>query len=751
MAGAGGMSTVGHMCSAYVGETHVSSQEGLKLRALTLSSSLSSYSRKPRLQRLFVPGECRSRRSSKFLETSFSRTVTVSCSNIDGTNDPTSPSSSPNHHPSEDLQLRDGEGEEFAAEPPALWDMQQLKAAASRIGDPLREILSSASRRWQSCFDVYRKAKHELDVKPVEETEPVMVQEETWDWERWREHFVQVEEQERLADALKFQLESAISEENFKEAARLKEALEEATAVDPVSEVLNELKTALEDESYETATRLRDEAAAGLLGWWVGLAKGENDPYGRIINISSSFGRFVAKGYTARQLASASTGTPLFEVFIRKDSEGYDQQVVYLQRGGSGEPLWGAPSSFDVNIDVNIVDMNTMAEDGKEIKAKDITESLGDEKGKNGDAQVLDDGLNGIINFIKDRIPDVKLKVFRVIAQNGEDIPKIVEQILDEVETREGEGVKKGNEAVNEEILQEAKDKTGDVGEAAQEVQREIPIRLIVGGTLQNAAEDKLPKVPVRRRARIENQSRDSFLLHIDEVAEPVPVKDSLPSSKAASITNALSSAELPSEISKVVSNLDKVPVKVSKDMGELLKIAISQVQRRRGLSKCTSFERIKLTGSNTDPMTGLYIGAFGPYTSELVQLRRKYGHWHEETDLSKIIDKLEFYEYVEAVKLTGDLNVPAGQVTFRAKISKDSRLSHRGIYPEELGVIARYKGQGRLAEPGFKNPQWVDGELLLLDGKGFGHINGAELGFVYSVPERHFLVLFNRLKLQVD
>jgi hypothetical protein len=87
------------------------------------------------------------------------------------------------------------------------------------------------------------------------------------------------------------------------------------------------------------------------------------------------------------------------------------------------------------------------------------------------------------------------------------------------------------------------------------------------------------------------------------------------------------------------------------------------------------SYRRISVDKSTSDPLTGLYLGSFGPHGAELLNLTRS------------VVDG---EETVLAVKLTGDANVPAGTVSFRARIGRKYKLDGRDVYPDELGISAR-------------------------------------------------------------
>ncbi len=153
--------------------------------------------------------------------------------------------------------------------------------------------------------------------------------------------------------------------------------------------------------------------------------------------------------------------------------------------------------------------------------------------------------------------------------------------------------------------------------------------------------------------------------------------------------------------------------------------------------------------------------------------------------------------------QVTGDANVPAGSVSFRAKVGRKHRLDARDVYPDELGIVARcervcggggagrqaweqegedvcrthgliqsilvhccdaslssplprsslvphrFKGEGRVANKAFTQPRWVEGELLVFNSKGGPLTGGAQLGFVWAVPgEKRFLILLSRVEL---
>lgn len=156
------------------------------------------------------------------------------------------------------------------------------------------------------------------------------------------------------------------------------------------------------------------------------------------------------------------------------------------------------------------------------------------------------------------------------------------------------------------------------------------------------------------------------------------------------------------------------------------------------GALKTMKYRRLDTSFVSTDPFTGLYLAAFGSHGPEVLQLQR------EQDPIDDTV------EWVTGTKLTGDSNVPAGEVSFKAKIGRGSRLGTPDVYPPEMGVLARYRGSGCVAQGGFQQPSWVDGELLHFSGDG-ATTRGAELGFVWTGNQNHFLVILKRIDLSEE
>ncbi|XP_022767327.1 protein EXECUTER 2, chloroplastic isoform X2 [Durio zibethinus] len=539
-----------------------------------------------------------------------------------------------------------------------------------------------------------------------------------WDWNRWSRHFSEIEQAESYASVLKFQLEDAIDKEDFQEAAKLKLAIAEVASKDSVAEIMSQLKNAIDEERYHDASRLSRQTGSGLMGWWVGYSKDSDDPFGRLVRITPGVGRFVARSYSPRQLLSASPGTPLYEIFVvKEDEETYFMQVVYLQHvkgssmnstSASAKPT-KTPSTSEVEK-ASVIDVQ-----GNEGKVE-----RSDEKGINIEG-ATEEGIKSVINFLKNKIPGLKVKVMNVDVSEEEIVNDSVEQLMQEDEEKTASTENSEDETNDLEEIQRDGVASEEGSNSAVD-SNDLDMKLFIGGLVHNNEDTPSKDEYVRLPADIKDLERDSFLLHVPKRSLDNDTGESKVSKvKMAAITAQGVSELMPPDVAKAFWGSNKASSKVSRDVREIVKLAVSQARRRSRLSEYTNFNRISSDNGNSDPFEGLYVGAFGPYGAEIVQLRRKYGRWNNADDESSDV---EFFEYVEAVKLTGDLNVPAGQV-------------------------ACYKGQGRIAEFGFHNPRWVDGELLQLNGKGIGpYVKGADLGFLYIVPEQSFLVLFNRLRL---
>ncbi len=88
-------------------------------------------------------------------------------------------------------------------------------------------------------------------------------------------------------------------------------------------------------------------------------------------------------------------------------------QAVYLQREFN---VAESSAGLSKSMDLNMLDLENLAEDSsRDLKrTKDLLkDESGESKGKVEDAALSDEGLDKIMSFLKNRMPHVKLKVFK--------------------------------------------------------------------------------------------------------------------------------------------------------------------------------------------------------------------------------------------------------------------------------------------------------------------------------------------------
>lgn len=112
--------------------------------------------------------------------------------------------------------------------------------------------------------------------------------------------------------------------------------------------------------------------------------------------------------------------------------------------------------------------------------------------------------------------------------------------------------------------------------------------------------------------------------------------------------------------------------------------------------------------------LEGLWVGKYG-------------SHGYEMINVTYVGDTLI------ATKVTGDQNVPRGEITFQADLHplhytesspenslKPIKLTDKAAQKWGTRQLPRYAGKGQVADKGFRDNQWMDGQLIIIGDEYF-------------------------------
>ncbi|KAK1402082.1 Protein EXECUTER 1, chloroplastic [Heracleum sosnowskyi] len=398
-----------------------------------------------------------------------------------------------------------------------------------------------------------------------------------------------------------------------------------------------------------------DDSYSFLVGWWFGVSKDSKYPYGHIIQIRADHGRYLARSYSPWQLATAKMGTSLFELYVTSGEESKDKkQAMYLKHRTPSKDGTCVDYVPDLKrLSMPIINLKPAVKSNADIALEGIESFFVALNPRNATSPALQMGLNELRKNA-DGGSKVQTAIWINFATGN----------FKEKKIKKTKGQKNRNNK-----------KEKNTWKSEKELRR-LPSELERKGCFSfcltvKEEEDHQSGYNVREGYR----AIDHVILDIAEC-----MGNGKPNKK--------------------------------EDQGKFWPVMCSQALNRQPLlSGSTTFNKIEVTVSS-DPLNGFYTASNGYLVTEVIQFTRKFGQWQENGETEGPAED-ESYDYVEAVKVTGDPDVPAGQVAFRARVGEKYKLHPRSVLEDKFGAVARYKGKGRLT--GFQKSQWVDAEVFII------------------------------------
>ncbi|KAL6997182.1 executer 1 [Sarracenia purpurea var. burkii] len=235
--------------------------------------------------------------------------------------------------------------------------------------------------------------------------------------------------------------------------------------------------------------------------------------------------------------------------------EPLDWQVVFLQRAkGSSTNYASLPSNSKPLKEPRtseIEDASTVDTNKKETKAE-----KNEEKSINAEGET-EEGIASVINFLKEKIPELKLKVMKINATEVVEEADAVKQLMQEDDESTASGEDSDDDASNLDDIQ------GE-GNDATEDGKKLDMKVFVGGILHNREDTSTKDEYVRQPAEIIDIERDSFVLHIPSRSQEHDSEENMMSKVNVAAIAAKGISELmPPDVANALWGSDKVSSKV--------------------------------------------------------------------------------------------------------------------------------------------------------------------------------------------